>query len=371
MSIRDEGRMARKAERLGKKYQWIAYHEILAHLADSYQYRPEYNSSEQAFEGAWQESRRDIDPSCLLASKPGGTGWHRQSVSWWAQTAYEDWNEDASHQAWLDAESDFPPIEQLLRAVHPDDATEWLITDGSFNWEQPHSADVEPYDNPRRQMWISCQAYFIRASDADRFSEWAKGVDFWGRWMPEPLGVYSSTIFLGEYVWSPASKYFIKSLDSDYDGEGWSDARDKCPVPLMPASFRYSSEGGDFDCSIDNGYSLALPPENFVKRLGLNWAGKGADFIDEQARVVAFDPTAYEDGADVLLIREDALKRFLEENDLALCWTIAGEKIVVGASDKHLQLLKFRKLTGACILTEKGVKRIHQRSSYWGDSEEE
>ena len=365
ITIRDEGRRANKAERMGKKYQWIAYHEILAYMADNFQYRPDYNSSGQAFEGVWQELLRDIDPSCLLASKRGGTGWHGQNVSWWAQTAYKDWKEDASHQAWLDAENDFPQIEQLLRAVHPDDATEWLIADGSFNWEQPHSADVEPYDNPRRQMWIGCQAYFIRAGDADRFSEWAKGVDFWGRWMPGPFGVYSSTTFLGEYACSPAFKYLIDSLDSDYDSEGWSDARGKCPVPLMPASFRYSAEGGDFDCSIDDGYSLALPPENFVKALGLKWTGNGADFIDKQDRVVAFDPTAYEDGADVLLIREDVLKRFLRENDLALCWTIVGEKMVVGASDRHSQSLKFRKLTGAFLLNGDDIERVHQSSSYW------
>ena len=370
MSIRDEGRMGRKAERMGKKYQWIAYHEILAYMADNYQYSPEYKGNGEMFQGAWQELRRDIDPSCLLASKPGGTGWHGQNVSWWAQTAYKDWKEDASHQAWLDAQSDFPQIEELLRAVHPDDATEWLIADGSFHWEQPHSADVEPYDNPRRQMWIGCQAYFIRAGDADSFAEWAKGVDFWGRWMPEPLGVYSSTIFLGEYAWSPAFKYFIDSLDSDYDGEGWSEARGKCPVPLVPASFRYSAEGGDFDCSIDDGYSLALPPENFVKALGLKWTGNGADFIDEQGRIVTFDPTAYEDGADVLLIREDALKRFLKEDDIALCWTIVGEKMVAGLNHANQDSIRFRKMTGACILTKEGVKKIHQRSSYWSDSEE-
>ena len=180
-----KGRQANKAERMGKKYQWIAYHEILAYMADNYQYSPDYKGNGEVFQGPWQELRRDIDTSCLLASKPGGTGWHGQGVSWWAQTSYDDWNEDASHQAWLDAESDFPQIEELLRAVHPDDATEWLIADGSFNWEQPHSADVEPYDNPRRQMWIGCQAYFIRASDADRFSEWAKGVDFWGVGCPD------------------------------------------------------------------------------------------------------------------------------------------------------------------------------------------
>ena len=182
--------------------------------------------------------------------------------------------------------------------------------------------------------------------------------------------MYSSTIFLGEYAWSPAFNYFTHSLDSEYDGEGWSDARGKCPVPLMPAAFHYTAEGRDFDCSIDDGYSLALPPENFVKLLGLKWTGKGADFIDEQDRVVAFDPTAYEEGADVLLISEDALKRFLKESDLALCWTIVGEKMVAGLNHANQDSIRFRKMTGACILTEEGVKKIHQRSSYWGDSEE-
>ena len=123
-------------------------------------------------------------------------------------------------------------------------------------------------------------------------------------------------------------KHIINSFDSDYDSEGWSDARGKCPVPLLSACFSYSAEGGGFDCSIDDGYSLNLPPNSFVERLGLRWTGSGADFIDEQDSIVAFDPTAHEDGPSALLIREDAMNRFLTENDLALCWTIVGEKMV-------------------------------------------
>ena len=371
ITIGYQGRGATKAERMGKKYQWIAYHEILAYMADNYQYSSEYKGNGEVFQGAWQKSYRDIDPSGLLASKPGGPSWYAHPMSWWAQSNYDDWNEDASDQAWLDADGDFPRIEQFLRAVHPVDETKWLIADGSFNWEQSHPADIGPYYNPRRKLSVGCQAYFIRADDADKFKEWAKGVDFWGRWMPEPLEVYSSTAFIGEYTWSPAFKHFINSPDSAYDSEGWRDASNKCPVPLMPAAFYYTAEGRGFDCSIDDRYSLTLPSENVVKNLGLKWTGRGADFIDKQGRVAAFDPTAYEDGADALLIREDILKWFLKENDLALCWTIVGEKMVVGASDRHLRSLKFRKLTGACILTEEGIKRIHQRSSYWGDSEDE
>jgi hypothetical protein len=36
-SIGYEGRAATKAERIGKKYQWIAYHEIIALVADHFQ----------------------------------------------------------------------------------------------------------------------------------------------------------------------------------------------------------------------------------------------------------------------------------------------------------------------------------------------
>lgn len=80
----------KKPERMGKKYQWIAYHEILAYVADLYQYKPRYgeDTGEQKYEGPWQDSFRDIDPSCVLSSIPGGTGWNDHSPSWWAPFQY-------------------------------------------------------------------------------------------------------------------------------------------------------------------------------------------------------------------------------------------------------------------------------------------
>ena len=364
ISIKYSGRDAGKAERMGKKYQWIAYHEMLAYLADNYQHSPEYNSGGQAFQGAWQKFYRDIDPSCVLTSTPGGADWSGHSVSWWATHSYEAWNEEASHQDWLDNKNDIPEIERLLRVTHRNDGTNWLVVDGSFNWQQPHSADDGPYDDPKRRLLISCQGYFIRAADADKFMSWARGVHFGGRWMPEPPSVISGHMFLGEYAWAPAFEYFIELLDSDDSSEGWSDARGKYPVPVLPASFSYSAEGSGFDCSIDDSYRLSLPPENFVKRLGLKWTGNGADFIDEQGKTVVFDPTTYEEEPSALLIREDSLNGFLAENDLALCWTIVGEKMVIGGYDRH-QDLKFINLTGAYKFTGRGVQGFMKPPSYW------
>ena len=39
----DHGDRQSKPERIGKKYQWIAYHEILAYIADHYQYRERFS----------------------------------------------------------------------------------------------------------------------------------------------------------------------------------------------------------------------------------------------------------------------------------------------------------------------------------------
>jgi hypothetical protein len=84
-SVGYQGRDASKAERIGKKYQWIALHEILALIADDFQYREEFreDTGERRYEGPWQDFWRDIDPSCTLRKAPGGTSWHGHRLAWW------------------------------------------------------------------------------------------------------------------------------------------------------------------------------------------------------------------------------------------------------------------------------------------------
>jgi hypothetical protein len=68
LEMPDRGREAAKAERIGKKYQWIAYHEVCAYVADNFQYRSEGGTPGHVdtFEGPWQGYFRDIDPSHSL-----------------------------------------------------------------------------------------------------------------------------------------------------------------------------------------------------------------------------------------------------------------------------------------------------------------
>ena len=161
--IGDHGRAANKPERMGKKYQWIAFHEILAYISDYFQYRKRdfIEEGERQYEGPWQESRRDIDPSLTLRSTPGGTSWGPHEPAWWGEELYEAWCDDISHSEWLADTQDMPDIGQLLEVVNPKDGSHWLNVNGSFVWKQPHPPDREPYDQEGRQLWVQFTGYFM------------------------------------------------------------------------------------------------------------------------------------------------------------------------------------------------------------------
>ena len=352
-SIGSSGRQANKAERLGKKYQWIAYHEITAFLSDHYQHRGARSASSRVLRGAWQDSFRDIDPSNLLRATEGGTAWEGHTPSWWADCSYDDWQEDVSHQHWLKTEDDIPNVEHLLQVSRGKDGDKWFVAEGYFNWQQDHPVDEDPYENPLRDLWIACRGYFVRRQDVDDFLEWAKGTDFSGRWMREPTEVSLSDMYLGEFMWAPAFDDFMKESESYRNDIGGGDEKE-CPVTIQTASLRYYTEHGGFDCSVEDGYSLYIPHPDLVARNGLEWAASGTDFVNGQGDVVAFDPTVYENGPSALLLREDVLSNYLRDEQVTLCWMIMGEKSIVGEEDFESRH-DIYKLSGAYVLTEDGL----------------
>ena len=350
-SIGYSGREADKPERIGKKYQWIAFYEILAYIADHYQYRGQFDEGLQSYEGPWQVSLRNLDPSCILSATPGGTSWGPHRASWWSKTPLSDWMEGESHGDWIVRKEEFPKVEELLSSVHPDDNSRWLNVRGHFVWRQPHPADVEPTEIDRRELWIDCVGYLIGADAADEFMEWAKGVDFWGRWMPEEPDMYG--LLLGEYGWSPAFKYFRGTYEA---GAEWLHS-ERCPVPIRPIAFQYHVGTGSFDCSVDESYSLRLPHYEIVDRLKLRWSGSGTDYLDPQGVLASFDPTAHEDGPTALLLREDLLRDYLSQNDLALCWTILGEKRVLGGLSRSISTYYGSlRVSGAYLYSDHGPR---------------
>lgn len=349
-SIGYHGRDAAKAERIGKKYQWLAYHEIMALVADHFQYREPFSEDDRnhVYDGPWQTHLRDIDPSCTLRSTTGGTSWEGHSSSWWCTIQYKNWENPADRRNWATCLDDLPKVEDLLSVIHPIDASRWINVQGHFHWQQQPPADQERTQVDLREIWYICTGYLIRSCDVEAFIRWAEDEDFWGRWMPEPPEVYS--MFLGEYGWSPASHYFERQCFGDGD---WQKPSHGCPVQVKPIAFEYIRESGGFDCSVDESYTLRLPAGELVAGLELRWSGRGADYLDANGQLAAIDPTAYTSGASSLLIREDLLQRFLARKEWAVCWAVLGEKRALGAGLDPRHYVSMQ-MSGAYVLDRKG-----------------
>ena len=354
-SIGDHGRSADKPERMGKKYQWIAYHEILAYLSDHYQYREPYfeDVGDRHYEGPWQLHVRDIDPSCTLRSTPGGTSWGPHKAAWWGDAEYSAWAEELSHQDWLALETDIPRVEDLLQVVCPDSGSRWFNVCGRSVWRQSHPIDVDPFEIERRELWLHWDAHFVRANDVDAFMDWAQSSDDSSKSLPDPSSVYLYYMFFGEHGWSPAFGHQFYDYAS-YGG--WvRPERGECPVEVRPSTVSYNSESGVFDCSVDEHYTLHLPHPKLLDGLGLRWSGRASDHLNESDKLAVFDPTAHEDGPTALLISKELLEHHLREEGLALCWVVYGEKMIIGG-EAQSEFQGRLKIGGAFKYTDQGPK---------------
>ena len=342
------GRAASKAERIGKKYQWIAYHEIMALVSDHYQYREQSREeeSDQAYEGPWQDRFRDIDPSCTLRSLPGGTSWDGHAVSWWGSARYDSWGEPGRPRDWVLSADDLPKVEELLIVTNPADGSRWVNGRGFFSWKQQPPADRESTDVECRELWYKCTGYLLRADDTETFLEWAKGIDFADRWIPEAASTHH--MFLGEHAWAPASHYFQQPY---YGDDGWTQLTDCCPVKVRAVTCEYLREKGGFDCSIEDSYTLHLPVIDLASGLRIRWSGHGADFMDRAGRLGVQDPTVHSEGPSAMLLRDDLFGEFLVREKLTICWAVLGEKRVIspgfGIGPHHPWL----RLSGAYVLS--------------------
>ena len=348
-SIGHHGRSASKAERIGKKYQWIAYHEIMAFVSDHYQYRERFRGEEgdRAYVGTWQSRFRDIDPSCTLRSLPGGTSWDGHAVSWWGSAQYDSWGDPGRPRDWVLNTNDLPRVEDLLVVTDPTDGSRWVNSQGFFSWTQQPPADRESIDVERRELWYISTGYFVRADDSESFLSWAEKIDFAGRWMPEADEVYG--VFLGEHAWAPASRYFQQQC---YGDDGWTQPTHGCPVKVRTVTFKYMREASGFDCSIKENYTIRLPVIDIVNGLDIRWSGHGGDFTDGAGRVVAQDPTVHSEGPSAMLFRDDLLEEFLAREKLTICWTVLGEKRVISPGFGNGPNHPWLGMSGAYVLSE-------------------
>lgn len=329
---------SRKAERYGKKYQWIAYWEALARLADTYQYIESYPKTRVAsYSGAWQILlSREIDPSTGL--KTESQKQILNSSAWWQPEIPSGWQDELTDLEWLKDSKNLAVIGDLWR-IKDFEGERWLNLDCHFTWLQPGQLGFESSSLPRRKVWCYLQAYVVKKKNSVALRMWLSKQNLFGRWMPEPAT--SHEVHLGELNWSSVSHTLLAELSGV---EAWTlghrSPKPKHPV-LLP-SMEYASSASGFDCSPNEGMHVSVPSPWLFDKMNLEWRGEAGRYYKRaSAQCAAWDPAPqYSRGESIgpsaLLVREQDFLQAIRDNDCDVVWTascikqIIGERVVSG-----------------------------------------
>jgi hypothetical protein len=305
-----------KVERIGKKYQWIAFHEALAAITDNYYFLPDgrYSKVKEYYQGSWQLYIRNIDPTTINVAKPEEKDEHKNL---WNEITYDNWDSDIS--LWLNNQEDIPnPAKFLL--FKDIDGTQWVCLETHLNWDEPTPLVEDKYNVNKRVIWEQVRSYFVK--NETHTSTWLKKQHFMGLWMPSANSYHR--LFSREYYWSPA---YI-----DYQFE-WNENNQKVKIPFERC-FDDNNEYKGFPTTINHGFesdelskhSSYIPCHLLFSSLELRYGKEDGTFVNKNNEIVCFDPSLKFDTGHSLWIRAQDLTKLLKEMKLSLVWTLLGEK---------------------------------------------
>ncbi|EEN81970.1 hypothetical protein POREN0001_0673 [Porphyromonas endodontalis ATCC 35406] len=291
-------------ERIGKKFQWLAWYRVNAHLMDLYQ-----TTKIQYYYGEEPETN-DFTPHPYP--------WSSAEVSRFDPT--------------LDIESKYEPKAGLIgienQLIKGKDDEEWISKNEylpDFRGIVKHKEGAEfvmliGYDRTKdqnKETFLFSNTGFVKQKDADKFAKWARDKDFYGRWMPEHHGV---TEFLwNEYPWADVYK-------SSVEHEVWSRPYD-CPCDMQlsyEAQLQEDWEGIDRDDEFLS--TVYMPCVEMMEQMNL-YCSEFRGVIKESNGSVAALNTDHGNFINGLFVRRDLLNEYLKSNGYTMFYYVLGEKV--------------------------------------------
>ena len=313
-------------ERIGKKYQWIAYYELLARVSDNFEFFDGSGLNALGiYDGPWQLFHlRNIDPSLLPAeatkNSPDSNHAYRGDESF-----YDAWDSPIDDVQWLKNTQDLPNPKSLIE-INQDDGSEWLALGGDITLEQPVPVDQEPYELPRRSIFFLLESCLTRKTNINKLYNWSKELSSNRGEFPEPPSF--DNLFLGELYWDivvgqPAhfEPSYIESHVLPYN----------LPVRSITSTYMHASQASGYDHSSDGETMWRLPNKLLVEKMNLKNKEDGT-FVNLQGEIVAYDPSVLGQDASVLLVRKEEFNRFLLENNYRIVWRLIGRKTIIGGA---------------------------------------
>ena len=318
----------KKIERIGKKYEWIAYFNILARLSDKYPIESYEYSQLSSYEGPWNPMIRDFDPTLNVHyfSSTSDPTFDKTEMGAGFIEGTDITIEDLSK--WAEIEPECIQKHSHALRTNDDKETPWIFLMQREDYENEiyHNQYQTGYSEGGQHLWIDSYACVVAKKDAVTFIQTLEQANFWGRWMidfPEEFPLFNM-----EYSWSVGYKCIFEHqwhvLELPYDSRHNPDAVSSLGE-YAPLSGGYIWEG-ECDGSIDEAISIRMPSSLLIEGMNLHQKEYNGHFYNNNDELIIIDGKTA-GCADGLLIREDALNEFLKTNNYVLFWPTLANKL--------------------------------------------
>ena len=327
-SLPKRGRSPHKAERFGKKYQWIALRELLARLADNFHMtdhmKDSFGDRPPTYAGPWEFFGRDIDPTlpppCRERDEHGGIKleptFAPDRKTWWVPLGPNyDLISAPADSSWVTRPDALPELEQLVRRTD-ENGVHWVVLRADWTWNEPPSRQSAV----RRQMWIDMHSWLVRTEDRkalvaclDRSPRMhRRGLE--GR-------KHIEAAYLGEIPWAAAANKDLSGRISR--------------IEVHPTWEEYRWESAHLDCSIRESVFADIPSPTLFKTGDLVWTSGIREWHKPDGTSVAQYRMISEpdiDGRSALLVREDWLQQVLQKTGHSVVFEWIGQKQFMSGS---------------------------------------
>ena len=351
-TIPSGNRFEKSVERIGKKYQWLSMYEVVARFADNHCLKGNEETDSEYYQGPWQNSIRNIDPTNLPLAFNDET----MPITL-PEIEYDDWGD--KDDLWLVSRENLPnPINMIAK-------NGYFSLESNYSWKQSEEFGIEGRNGSGQSLWYQIRSYFVKSSEYDELKAWLVGRDFMGRWMPESHESYS--VFCKEHYWSPAYKDAMLKSDEPrwqpirQDRSNFSDS--SIIASVLPTAEEHRWEGSEHT-------SFYGPINEMFNAMNLNISSVPGGYKDNNGEFSCIDPHMFGVDRSELLVNEKLLNNYLSENNLKIIWTVLGEKQVLGSSQKSkwidmsgVYYLENEMLFGDTKISNKHLGRMSKRNN--------
>ena len=328
-SRQGSGRGSGHQERIGKKYQWIIFYEILALVADNFEMPDEsYWGNKKKlmqYDGPWVPYVRDYDPTMIISKTLKDSTIDSYKPPWWLNLPYSNWKVDS--EVWMKKE-DFPKVWDYL-VVTDTNGDEWINLDIHPDWVEPRKRGEDKWQTTKRRIWLDASSMLVKPNMLKKMIQIQSSKSPKKRWLWSIDSHSRYELFSREYLWSPGWSFF--ETNQYYGGEALPieledpDTKKKLGEGYKTTSYFMWEE--EFDCSKEDKI-IYLKPSSSIS-FDLKACRKEGQYQNKDGKLVCFDPCVYKKGPSCLLVSKDYLLEILSKTGLCLVWIIQGEKQII------------------------------------------